>query len=86
MRTMCAACSVTSEPFQSSSRRVLFALKELIRATEQMTGELHKSEVLLVASTLLTVKTENTYWNTIKMHKTMENDESFKDETCLLLL
>ena len=74
------------ESFQSSSRGVLFALKGLIRAAEQMTGELYKSEVLLVASTLLIVKTENIYWNTIKMHKTMENDESFKDETCLLLL
>ena len=74
------------ESFQSSSRGVLFALKGLVRAAEQMTGELYKSEVLLVASTLLIVKTENIYWNTIKMHKTMENDESFKDETCLLLL
>ena len=57
-------CSVTSEPSQNS-------------ATEQLRGELHKSEVLLiVASTLLVVKVENIYRNTIKIHKTMETELS----------
>ena len=37
-----------------------------------MSGELHKIEVLLIASALLVVKTENIYWNPSKMHKTME--------------
>ena len=63
------ACSVTSEPSQNSSR--------FISATEQLRGELHKSEVLLiVASTLLVVKVENIYRNTIKIHKTMETELS----------
>ena len=33
----------------------------LISATEQMRGELHKSEVLVIASTLLVVKVEQIY-------------------------
>ena len=32
------------------------------RATEQLSGELHKSEVLLIARTLLVVETKNIYW------------------------
>ena len=40
--------------------------------TEQLRGELYKSEVLLIASTLIVMKAENIYRNTIKMHKTME--------------
>ena len=46
--------------------------KRLISATKQLRGEVHKSEVLLIASTLLVVKVENIYQNTTKMHKTME--------------
>ena len=45
-------------------------------ATEQLRGELHKSEVLLIASTLLVVQAENVYRNTIKMHKMMETELS----------
>ena len=41
-----------------------------------MRGELHKSEVFLIASTLLVVKTKNIYRNAIKMHKTMETELS----------
>ena len=48
----------------------------LISATEQLRGELHKSEVLLIASALLVVKTENVNRNTIKMHKTMKAELS----------
>ena len=44
-------------------------LKGLSSATEQLRGELHKSEVLLIASTLLAVKVENIYRNTIKCTK-----------------
>ena len=40
----------------------------------ELSGELHKSEVLLIASTLLAVKAENIYRNTIKMHKPMETE------------
>ena len=49
-----------------------FVLLGLISATEQLRGELHKSEILLIASTLPLVKAENIYRNTIKMYKTME--------------
>ena len=35
-------------------------------------GELHKSEVLLIASTLFVVKAEKIYQNNIKMHKMMK--------------
>ena len=48
----------------------------LISATKQLRGELHKSEVLLIASTLPVGKAENIYRNTIKMHKTMETEHS----------
>ena len=37
-----------------------------------MRGEVHKSEVLLIGSTLLVVKVENIYMNTIKMQKTKQ--------------
>ena len=36
-----------------------FALYELISATEQLKGEFHKSEVLLIASTLRVVNTKD---------------------------
>ena len=41
---------------------------------KQLSGELHKSEVLLIASTLLMVKTKNIYWNTSKMHIMIETE------------
>ena len=44
--------------------------------TKQLIGEFHKSEVLLIASTLLVVKAKNIYWNTIKMHKMMKTELS----------
>ena len=64
--------SVTSEPTQSSSRR--FCPLRTHSATEQLSGELHKSEVLLIASTLLVVKTEIIYRNTREMHIMMQTD------------
>ena len=39
-----------------------------------MSGELRKSEVFIIASTLLVLKTENIYQNTSKMHITMETE------------
>ena len=45
-------------------------------ATEQLRGELHKSEALLITIPLLVVKAKNTYQTTIKMHKTMETELS----------
>ena len=51
-----------------------FVLWGLNSATEQLRGELYKSEVLLITSTQLVVKAKNTYQNTIKMHKTMETE------------
>ena len=47
---------------------------ELFSATEQLRGELHKSKVLLIASTLLVVKTENIYQKIIQMQKTIETE------------
>ena len=41
--------------------------------TVYLNGELHKSEVLLIASTLLVVKTENIYRNTTEMHINHKN-------------
>ena len=40
----------------------------------QLSGGLHKSKVLLIASTLLVVKTKNIYQNTNKMHITMKTE------------
>ena len=37
----------------------------LISAPEQLRGELHKSKVLLITSTLLVVKAENIYRNIV---------------------
>ena len=42
----------------------MWCIYRLIRATEQLSVELHKSEVLLIVSTVLMVKTENIYRNT----------------------
>ena len=47
-----------------------------VSATEQLRGELHRTEIILIASTLLVVKAENIYRNTIKMHKTMKTELS----------
>ena len=44
-------------------------VRAVASATEQRKGEPHKSEVLLIASTLIVVKAENISRNTIKMHK-----------------
>ena len=43
-------------------------------ATEHLTGDLHKSEVLLIASTLLVVKAENIYQNIKKTEIKMETE------------
>ena len=67
-------CSVTSEPTQSSSRRVS-SLKDP-SVLLKLNGELHKSEDLLITSTLLVLKTENIYQNTSKMHMAMETEFS----------
>ena len=45
--------------------------------TERLSDELHKSEVLLIASILLVVKAANIYRNTSKMHITIETELSF---------
>ena len=63
---MTNVCFVTSKPTQSSSR--------CLSATEHLSGELQKSEVLLIARTLLMVKAKNLYRNTSKMLKTMETE------------
>ena len=51
-----------------------FVLSGLIGATEYVKSELHKSEVLLIISTVLVVKTENINRNSNKMHKTIETN------------
>ena len=48
----------------------------LNKQAEQLRAELHKSEVLLIASTLFVVKAENVCQNTIKMHKMMKTELS----------
>ena len=67
--------SVTSEPTQNSSRRVS-SFKDSSALLNILSGELHKSESLLIASTLLVVKAENIYRNTSKMDITMEAELS----------
>ena len=54
----------------------LQSLYRLISATEQLRGELHKSKVLIITSTLIVVKIENIYQTTIKMQKRMETELS----------
>ena len=55
-----------------------FSPLRTISATEHLRGEPHKSEVLLIASTLLVVKAENKYWNTAKIYKTNKyNPQNF---------
>ena len=49
---------------------------DLISATEHLTGKLHKSEVVLITSTLLVEKSETIYQNTAKMYKTMKAEVS----------
>ena len=71
MNTMCTV-SIVNHLSKSNSRRVL----ELFSATEQLKGEIHKSKVLLTATTLLVVKAENIYQNTMKMPKSMETELS----------
>ena len=67
--------SVTIEPTNSSSRRVSsFKDSSALLNTEQLSGELHMGDVLLIASTRLVMKTENIYQNTRKMHITMETE------------
>ena len=51
-------------------------LWRLISATEHLTGKLHKSEVVLITSTLLVEKSETIYQNTAKMYKTMKAEVS----------
>ena len=41
-----------------------------------ISGELYKNDVLLIASTLLVVKTENIYQKKSKIHITMESELS----------
>ena len=47
-------------------------------ANEQLRGELHKSEVLLMASILLVVKAENICWITIKIHNRWKLNSAIK--------
>ena len=72
MNTMCAVSLANHLRAVANAFRPL----RLISATEQLRGELHKSEVLLTASTRLVVKAKNLYQNTIKMQKTMETELS----------
>ena len=67
--------SFTSEPTQNSSRRVS-SFKDSSALLNILSGELHKSESLLIASTLLVVKAENIYRNTSKMDITMKAELS----------
>ena len=66
----------TSKPTQNSSKRV----SSFIDASELLniwvSGELYKSEFLLISSTLLVVKDKNIYQNTSKMHITMDTELS----------
>ena len=70
MNTMCAVSLLNH----------LRAVADAFHRTWQKWVELHKSEVLLIASALLMVKAKNIYWNTIKMHKTMETELSHETD------
>ena len=61
-------------PTYSEQYQTYFILLRLISATEQVNGELHKTQVFLITSTLLVVKNQNIYRNTRKMHITMKTD------------
>ena len=50
---------------------LVYKLEKFKNCKEQLRGELHKSEVFLIDSTLLVVKPKN-----ISMHKTMETELS----------
>ena len=54
-------CSVTSDPTQNQ-----------LNAAEHLSDELRRSQVFLMASTLLVMKAKNIYWNTSKTYITME--------------
>ena len=59
----------TSEPRQSSSRGFSsFKDSSNEHATEQMNGQLHKSEVLLITTTMFVVRAENISQKSSKMH------------------
>ena len=57
-------------------------------ATKKLRGKLHKSEGLVTARTLLVMKAENIYWNTVKMHKMKERSSVIKQllETLFLAI
>ena len=61
--------SVTSEPTQTTS-----SFKHSSALLNN--SVVNVSDVILIASTLLAVKTENIYRNTRKMHTTIETDLS----------
>ena len=50
---------IASKPSESSSR---CDLSRLIRATDHLIGEFHKSKVLPIARTLLVLKAKNINW------------------------
>ena len=79
--------NVPSKPSQSSSRRVS-TFKDSSVLLNNLRGELHKSEVLLIASTLLVVKAENIYRNTIKYAKRWKQSSAIKQllETLFLAI
>ena len=66
---------------------ILLARIEFLEA-EFLSDELHKSEILLIASTLLAVKTKNIYRNTIEMNKQWKHSSTFIQllETLLLAI
>ena len=66
----------TSKPIQNSSKRVSSFIDSSELLNIWVSGELYKSEFLLISSTLLVVKDENIYQNTSKMHITMDTELS----------
>ena len=68
MNTMCAVTLAIHLRAVADAFRPL----RLISTTERLTDELHKSEVPVIASSLLVVQAENIYRNKIEMHKTMD--------------
>ena len=70
VNTMCAV-SLTNH-----LRAVADAFEGFILCIEHLSGEFHKSEVLLTDTTLLVVKAESIYRNTTKMYKPIKTEFS----------
>ena len=73
---MIKVCSVTSQSTILEQQQTRFVLHGIICAIEHLRVKLYRSELLLIASTLLVVKAENIYWNINEIHKAINTELS----------